>query len=124
LNDHRELLEWLINEERKRIVPRPPSPPAERPTIHYTELQDLPAGTPGATEWNYYRSQIALLLAEGHEGRWVLIKGQEIIGIWDTRQEAAAVWAQRFLREDVLIQQILTRGPIIRGPIWLRLWAS
>jgi hypothetical protein len=34
------------------------------------------------------------LLADGHESRWVLIKGEEIIGIWDTEEEARAVALQ------------------------------
>ena len=58
MNDQREFLEWFANEERKRIVPRPPLPPIERPTIHYTELPKATAEHRGAMEWNYYLSQV------------------------------------------------------------------
>ena len=120
MKDQREFLEWLVNEERKRIVPRPPAPPAERPTIHYTELGDLPAGSPCETEWNFYRKEVGRLLAEGHEGRWVLIVGEEIIGIWETREEALQVRNQRFLTQAVVVHQILEREPILRCGAYYR----
>ena len=121
MKDQREFLEWFVNEERKRAVPRPPLPPPERRTVHYTELSNLPAGSPGATEWNYYCNQVGRLLAEGHEGHWVLIVGEEMIGIWDTQKEADQVRVQRFLNQGVLIHQVLTREPVYRGPTYFRL---
>ena len=42
-------------------------------------------------EWNFYRREVGRLLAEGQEGSWLLIKGDDIIGIWDTQEEAEAV---------------------------------
>jgi hypothetical protein len=61
------------------------SPPSlhERPTISYTELPPARTDSPIASEWDFYRREVGRLLAEGHENRWVLIKGQEIVGIWD-----------------------------------------
>ena len=62
---HREAI------EQGRVQP-PPS--YEPPTIHYTEL---PAAQPDSQlyhEWNFYRREAGRLLAEGHEGHWVLIK--------------------------------------------------
>src|SRR5437763_89858 len=87
-----------------------PWPPAERPTLHYTELpedKDDPA-------WSTYRREVGRLLAEGHEGKWVLIKGEEIIGLWSTGEEAKEVALQKFLLQPVLIHQIRTREPILR----------
>lgn len=37
-------------------------------------------GSPIETEWNFYRRQRERLIAEGHEGRHVLIKGEEVLG--------------------------------------------
>jgi len=54
----------------------------------------------------------------------VLIKGEEIVGIWDTQKEADQVRAQRFLKQDVLIQQVLSREPVLRGPTFFRLCPS
>jgi hypothetical protein len=86
----------------------------EQPTIHYTQLSDGPPDSPIATEWNFYRRMIGQLLAEGHEGKWLLIKGEKIVGIWDTEAEADAVRRERFLMQAVLMKKILTREPILR----------
>ena len=62
--------------------------PTEYHTIHYTELPPMPLDEPQGVECEFYRREVGRLLAEGHEGRWVFIKGEEIIGIYDTREEA------------------------------------
>jgi hypothetical protein len=63
------------------------APPAhEPPAIDYTELPDGSADSPIASEWKVYRREVGRLLAEGHENRWVLIKGVEIIGIGTPRK--------------------------------------
>lgn len=87
----------------------------ERPTIHWSELPEDTSG-PLAVEWNFYRREVGRLLAEGHEGRWVLIKGEAIVGIWDARDEAAAVARRRYPMQPALIHQILTREPVLRSP--------
>ena len=92
--------------------------PAQQQTIHYTELPEN-NDSPIATEWNLYRREAGRLLAEGHEGRWVLLKGEQIIGIWDTEVEARAVAVERYLMQPVLIHQILTREPVLRTPTFL-----
>src|SRR5438445_7398558 len=94
--------------------------PIEYPTIHCTELPPAPADGPPDVEWNLYRREVGRLLAEGHEGRWVLIKGDQIIGLWDTCQEADRVRLERFLLEDVLIHQVLREEPVLRGPTFYR----
>ncbi len=53
-------------------------------------------------------------LAEGKEGKFVLIKGTEVIGIFDSSEAADEVAVQRFLMQDVLIHQIREREPIYR----------
>jgi hypothetical protein len=87
---------------------------AERPTIHWTELPEDKSGGGNSTERNFYRREVGRLLAEGHEGRWVLIKGEEIVGIWDTRAEAEAVLYKRYLREPALVHQVQVREPQVR----------
>jgi hypothetical protein len=104
--------------ERARQVPPPPR--CQQQTIHYTELPATASDDRIAGEWSCYRREIGRLLAEGHEGRWVLIKGEEIVGIWDTEAEANQVRVQRLLMQDVLIHQILTREPVLRGPTSFR----
>jgi hypothetical protein len=114
----RALVERMHREasEQGRIQPPPPEPQ----TIHFTEL---PAGQPESPlrqEWDFYRHEVGRLLAEGQEGRFILIKGEEVIGIWDTQEEARAVALQKYLMQPCLIHQVRSREPVLRGP--LRLW--
>jgi hypothetical protein len=95
-----------------RGAPAPSFPPRGVPTIPYTALAEALPDSPIATEWNFYRRQVERLLAEGHQGKWVLIKGERIIGIWDTFAEANA--AQSSLGQPVVIKQILEREPVLR----------
>ena len=106
----------LHQEEVERIRARPPeqSRSSQRPTIPYTQLPDAALDSPLRTEWDFYRSIVGRLLAEGHEGKWLLIKNEEIVGIWDREAEADAVRVERFLMQPVLMKQILTREPILR----------
>jgi hypothetical protein len=85
----------------------------ERPTSHYTQLPPLPPGSLFYTERELYRREVGRLIAEGHEGKWLLIKGEEIIGLFDAEAQALDVRADRFFGEPVLVQQILTREPIL-----------
>jgi hypothetical protein len=70
-------------------------------------------GSPIAVEWNTYRREAGRLLAEGHEGRFVLIKGEEIVGIWDNHNEAMDEGYRRFLLTGFLVQQIRTWEPLL-----------
>jgi len=94
----------------------------QKTIIHWTELPEDTSGSPNAVDSNFYRSVVGRLLAEGHEGRWVLIKGEETIGIWDTREEAFAVADERFLLQPVLVRQILEWIPLLRLPYRWQLW--
>jgi hypothetical protein len=91
-----------------------PLPPYERPTIPCTEL---PAAEPNSQlyqEWEFYRREVGRLLAEGQEGRFILIKGEDIIGIWDTAEDAEAVAHHRYFMQPCLIKQVLSREPLLR----------
>lgn len=89
-------------------------PPIEPPTIHYTELPEAKPDSPLYREWEVYRREAARLLAEGNAGRHVLIKGAQIIGVWDTHDEAAAAGYQRFLGQPFLVHQIQKRERVLR----------
>ncbi len=88
-----------------------------RRTIHYTELPPDNTNGPLSTEWNFYRREVGRLLAEGLEGKWLLIKGETIVGIWDTREQAYEVALQKYLMEPSLIQQVLSREPLLITPL-------
>jgi hypothetical protein len=83
-------------------------------TIHHNELGPSPAGSPISQEWDFYRREAARLLAEGHEGKWVLIKGEEVLGFFDTRRQASDEGHKRFLLQGFLVHQIKTREPVSR----------
>ena len=94
-----------VHRDAIELVRAQPLPPYESPTVHFA---DLPAASPDSQfgqEWNFYRREVGSLLANGHEGRFVLIKGEKILGIWDTQEEAEAV-AFHHLLEPHLIHQI------------------
>jgi hypothetical protein len=96
----------------------------DRRTIHWTELPEDTSGGPLATEANFYRREVGRLLAEGHEGRWVLIEGEKIVGIWNTRDEAFAIASERFFRQAVLVKQILEWEPLLRIPLRWHKWLN
>jgi hypothetical protein len=86
-----------------------PGPPPQRQTIRYTELPEDASEGPIAREWNLYRREAGRLLAEGHEGKWLLVKGDAIIGIFDTEDEARAIALQKYLMQPCLIHQVRSR---------------
>lgn len=81
-------------------------------TIHYSRLPPAEPGSMIAQEWETYRREAGRLLAEGHEGRFVLIKTDQIIGLFDSREEAHTVGAARFLLGPYLVQQVRTHEPL------------
>ncbi len=85
-----------------------------RRTIHYTELQPLPESDPLAADFNAYVREIPRWLAEGQEGRFVLIHDGQVIGLYDSWDAASRVGSEKFLLQPMLVQQILTEEPIRR----------
>jgi hypothetical protein len=53
-------------------------------TVPYTDLPPLPPDTPFFTEWEALRRAMPRLLAEGHDGHYALIRGDEVIGAYET----------------------------------------
>jgi hypothetical protein len=78
-------------------------------TIHYTELPPSQPGSELHLEWETYRREVGRLLAEGHEGKHVLIKGTQILGLFDTHEDALAAGYQAYLRESFLVRHVQTR---------------
>jgi hypothetical protein len=110
-----DLVRRLQEKETEQIrqeVPSRPFPHCDVPTIPYSALAEAPPDSPIATEWNFYRRHVGHLLAEGNQGKWVLVKGEQIAGIWDTFEEAHE--AQRCLVQPVMLKQVLEREPLLR----------
>ncbi len=91
-------------------------------TIPWTELPPADPNEALAAEWETYRREVGRLLAEGQEGKFALIKGEEIIGIYDTWDEARCVGLEKYLLQGHMVRPILSREPVIRGPLSVRLW--
>jgi len=87
--------------------------------ISYCDLPPAQPGEPLAVEWELYRREVGRLLAEGHAGRHILIKDDNIIGIYDTDEEAVTEGSRRFFGQDILVCQILAEERVYRAP-----WAN
>lgn len=110
--------EPAVNGQRETVEPLRVRPsetsqsPGAKPSS--AQLHDAPPGSPVATEWNFYRRIIGRLLEDGHEGKWLLIREEELVGIWPTLAEANTVRLERYPQQPVLMKQILTQEPILR----------
>jgi hypothetical protein len=90
--------------------------PSDPQTIHYTDPKPFPPGEFLALEWEVYRREVGRWLAEGLEGRWVLIKDEGVIGFFDSREAAMDEARKRDLipRQPFLVHQIQTSERVLR----------
>jgi hypothetical protein len=72
-----------------------------------------------ATELAAYQRELPRLLAEGEEGRWVLVQGDELVSVWDTFSDAIQAGYDRFGQTPFLVQQVLAAQPRAQAP-WQR----
>jgi hypothetical protein len=86
----------------------------EQPIVSY----DLPPGHPLEKEWATYRRELPRLLAEGQEGRFVLVRGGVIDSIWDTHSEAVDAGYDRFGLERFMVHQIRRVERPVRMPTY------
>lgn len=95
---------------------RPSSASAAAPlTIHYTELPEAGPESSLQREWNTYRREAERLLAEGHTGRHALIKGEAIVGLWESDAEAMRAGYEKFLGQAFLVHQVQEREPVLHS---------
>ncbi len=74
---------------------------------------------PGAQQaLKYYEREIATylrelprLLEEGQAGRHVLVKGDEVLSVWDTQSDAIQAGRDRFGLEPIFVKTIDPRDP-------------
>jgi hypothetical protein len=53
-----------------------------------------------------YRKELPALLAAGQGGRFVLIKGEQVVGTWETQAEALQAGRERFGLEPIAVKRI------------------
>jgi hypothetical protein len=85
------------------------------PTIHYTEMPEPATNSPNYRECQTFRRELPRLLAEGNEGKWALIKGDEIAGLFDTLDAAHRAGHERFLLQRFIVQPVREWQPLLRG---------
>jgi hypothetical protein len=56
-----------------------------------------------------YRRALPQLLADGHEGKFVLIKGDEVLSIWDSFDDVCQAARSRFDFGEVFLTQPIDR---------------
>ena len=83
-------------------------------TVHYTELPESNPASPLCREWGFYRREVGRLLAEGREGKFVLIHGETVLGFFDTWTAAREAGLKRFLLTPFLVHQVQTRERVLR----------
>jgi hypothetical protein len=91
--------------------------------VHWTELAEDTSDWAYAAEWNYYRRLVGRLVTEGQTGRWLVIKGEALLGFWDTLAEAETYVRERALR-PVLLKRVLEWEPVIRTPLRWYFWQA
>ena len=109
--------EELVNRMHREVAERlrdQALPEVKQPTIPYTQLREAKPDDVLCLEWNTYRREVGRWLAEGHEGKWVLIKGKTVVGLYDTWDAAWAEGCKRYLLNPMLVHQIRSREPVYR----------
>jgi hypothetical protein len=69
-----------------------------------------------ATELAAFERELPRLLSEGEDGRWVVIGGDEIAGLWDTFDDAIQAGYARFLTQPFLVQEVFSELRNARRP--------
>jgi hypothetical protein len=99
----------------RRISRRPWLNDPGRLRIHYTQVADLPPGSALYRESQTYRRELPRLLTEGHEGKFALIKGEVLVGVFADEREAFAQGYAQFLSQGFMVQPILEYEPVIQA---------
>jgi hypothetical protein len=101
-------------------IPPVPSAKAPRP-IH---INVTPSGKIAMKhferEMATYERELPRLLAEGYESKYALIRGDEILSIWDTVNDGIQAGCERFGLEPYFLQKIDARD--IERYALLRAW--
>ncbi len=58
-----------------------------------------------------YRRELPRLLEEGHAWRHALVKGDEVLSVWDTQSDAIQAGGERFGLEPYYVKTIDPRDP-------------
>ncbi len=84
--------------------------------IPLDDVPDIADGEPFAEEWRAFKQRAQRLVQEGHTGRYALLKGNQLVGVWDSLDAADLQGRQQFKGEPFLVQEIqLFLKPMLWG---------
>ena len=106
--------------ERAKDDPPPPLRPVPPTSVHYSELTEDRSSDPAAEGWNVYVREVGRLLAEGNEGKWVVIAEGRLIGVYDTKGEGYHAIAEGKFSWPSTLKQIRVREQFGPAPIRCR----
>ena len=82
----------------------------ERPTRYDINPARVPEKLqPLAEEICTYFRELPRLLQEGQEGKFALIRGNDLLGLWDLREDAQETGYDRFGMDKFMVQPIKGR---------------
>jgi hypothetical protein len=64
------------------------------------------------SEWQAWDQRRAALCAE-HAGRWVVLRGEEVTGVWETYEAALAAGYEAHGLEPFLVQFVAEVDPVV-----------
>jgi hypothetical protein len=70
------------------------------------QVPDVPDSEPLAREWKTFKREVGRLVAEGHAGRFAIVKGDQVVSVWDTPRDAEQGGRERFGQESFLVQEV------------------
>ena len=92
-------------------APNTPQPPA----VRTVPIHIMPSGWKGLKLYEMeiaaYRRELPRLLAEGYAGEYALIKGDEVLSVWETQGDAIQAGSERFGLEPIFVKKIDPRDP-------------
>ncbi len=84
------------------------------PTVHYSQIPEPAPDSPLYREVQTFRRELPRLLIEGYQGKWALIKGDEVIALYDTFDEGYRAGWKRYLLEPFAVQPVREQQPALR----------
>ncbi len=70
------------------------------------QVPDIPDGEPFSQEWKAFKREVCRLVREGEKGRFALLKGNQLVNVWDTLSDAQQAGRLQFGADPFLIQEI------------------
>jgi hypothetical protein len=74
--------------------------------------ETIPApASPTEADLAAYLRELPRLLTEGHAGRYALIKGDDVVSVWDTQRDVLQAGYDRFDLDPFTVKKIDPRDP-------------